>query len=1057
MRAGLRTQPSRRKCRNMELMNFHNILRTHFRLARSLRRRWHALAAFLLLTVALLPPGRPAYAQEPAAPPSPTPQLTISDAPGGAVIQWTTGGAADLAAVNRVLSPRDFQGYSLPIQAIPFRVTGGDGAGTLQIRQLQTADLPPGAVQPNPVDAEPLVVDANTVLQPPPQTPQLPTAPAFILSSGKVGSEWIVVVGFSPVFADNGSVRLATALDAVVVGAVRAPDDAALEAQMGAESAAAAAAQDAATAAPEPVVDPALAAQVESPDIPDAASAPVKLLVSAPGIQRVLRSGLTAAWASVDLRNVRLTFNGAVVPVQSTASEIRFYAAKAGDRWNTASAYLLWIESDPAKRSPQIATRAASAPAAAADAAELEASSTVLDRGIWLDNKLYDSMYPGDDADHYFAAKLVRPIATFTIQQYTADLTDVGRIRPANKLPLAKGRQTYGLTLVRVEAETYSPSFPLRVTVTGGSAAAQAKQATVDFSNVTSKKVTFAFDGTDARNLTLALLPPQPDTPRALLIDSIAYERPVTLNLGGRGAVFAGVAGQKTYRWAGASTVLGAIGLWDVTNPNVPVAITGAVAGGFVDSQAARSYIVAGDGFVQTAGVTAWRPISVSSVPASHAIYVIPNASFAPALQPLVNLRQTQNCTTTAKCVVSVVDVTRIYDGYGFGNISPEAIRLFLRAFFVRLLPAGSPRLMSVVMVGDGTWDPKNYEAKQINPTLMPPYMREHVDSQYGEAPCDRCYGQYLGFNGLCADPHTCDDKDGNATTFSPEVWVGRFPVKSVAELQSFVAKLFGYETATDTNALWRSRVLYIADNYMKGDGPKPVPDNAGDFAAILDRIRALNPLAGSPFNAPRVYYDPFPGAQTPPKYGQPWRYSDPKVAWSRVIASLNDGESIAVYYGHATPWTMARYDLPTAWRFALIENTDADYLFNNKRFFMQLSMTCLTSQFARPADSGMTLDEAFLLRTNGGSIAVWGPAGYGIPYAHDRLLAGYFKKLFAAKGAPTTIGALTDAGYLELSFNALGHYDMLRTFSIMGDPLTRIRVPLTALYPAYLPVTKRH
>lgn len=1010
---------------------------------------WRALAALMLAAIALLPPAQPVYAQDPATGATPQPGFRTIDTPDGIAVQWTTAGASSLEAVQAVLPSQEYQGFTLPMQAITLKIVGGPDAGVLQIRQLQSIELPPGTLAPNPVDAEPLIIDATTSIQPLLEAPQLPTAPAFIASSGTENGEWIVVLALSPVYAENGVPRLATALEAVVSGSVRAATPEEITAQM---SAADAAAPDALYTGPEAVVDPALVAAPDALDNPDVTSSMVKLVVTNPGVQRVALASLTAAngaWTAATLPNARLTFKNTLIPIQIVGSELRFYAASVGDRWNSTDAYILGIESDAAKRSPKLGTRNVTLPVAAADAAEIEATSTAIDRATWIVNKTYEAKYPGQEADFYFAAKLSRK-AGAPAQDFSVDLMAAGR-RPSNQLPLASGKQAFTLNLVRVVAESHGTVVPVAVTVPG----ANAKNADVDFTGVASKQVKFEFSPVSGSTLKLTLR--SGNIAQAVLLDSIAFERAVLLNMASKGAVFAGAAGQTTYRWSSVPKVGGAIVLWDVTNPAAPVALNGAGDGGFVDSQAARSYAVAGDGSTFTPAVKGYNPLGGGGIAPAHLLYIVPDMSYAGALTPLVNLRTSQNCTSTAKCVVTIVDATRIYDRYSGGQIAPEAIRLFLQdAYFAfAAKPIGSPRLLSAVLAGDGTWDPKNIEAKKSNPALIPPYMRDGIDVTYGEVPCDRCYANLIGYNGVrCADPHTCDSQNLPGTTFSPEIWIGRLPAKSVAELQAYVAKLYGYETATD-NAPWRGRTIYVADNYMKGEpGPNPIRDGAGDFAATVDSIWTLNPAKKSSWSASRVYYDPFPGAQNPTTYGQPWRFSDPKGAWQQVISALNEGAGVFVYYGHATPWTMARYDLPTAWRFALIENTDADYLFNDKRFFMQLSMTCLSSQFARPADSGMTLDEQFLLDNNGGSIAAWGPAGYGVPTAHDLLAKGYFRKLYATS-TPQTIGALTSAGFLELSSKNIGHYDMLRTFTLLGDPMTRIRTG-PAVYPTYLPVTRR-
>lgn len=1064
---------------------------------------WHFVAVLILAACAVFPPAIPVYAQDAAAPQNPQPSYTVTNTQEGAAIQWTTAGATSLDALRAALPSDDYHGYTLPMQTIALRVAGGGDSGQLVIRQLQSVDLPADAVAPNPIDDTPLQTDEDTYVRPLIQQPALPTAPAFIASSGMVDGEWVIVVGLSPAYSDNGVLKLATDLEFLVTGTATVTSE---EEREAAVTAAAAASPDAlytetgtvvSASAPDDALAEASALEADNAlSAVDAASAPatVKLVVSAPGLQRVPVSAIAAissAWTKDTLAKARLTLNNVEIPVQIVGSELRFYAPSVGDRWNSTSSYLLAAAADAsglkrvASRTVTPAGAAASeasataasadpapdsapeiAPDAVAGVASIDASdpyATALERGVWSVNREYSSMYPGEELDHYFAARLARTVGTDPAQSFTADLSGAGR-NPANQLPLAKGTQKYGLVLTRVTADSTGTDFPL-VVIAGNAS----QSRSVDFqipdpnkpgesTTVVSLTVSVEFASSNANSLTLMLK--QGAYPRAVLLDTIHYERPVSLALGGKGSVFAGASGQTTYHWSGAPKLDNAITVWDVTDAASPLVISGPSTAGFIDNAAARTYLVAGDGQVQTPAVQAYNPIALSTLTPSHAIYIVHDSSYRSALDPLVALRQSQTCIGTTKCKVLVVDASRIYDRYSGGQVSPEAIRLFLRAAYVNFQtrPTDATTIKSAVLAGDGTWDPKNFENMAVSPTLIPPYMRDGIDISYGEVPCDRCFGNVIGFGGtLCADPHTCDAKDGSATAFNPEIQIGRLPAKSVGELQKLVNKIVAYETATDSNATWRGRVVYVADNYMKldADNPTPVKDPAGDFAANVDAAVALNPYKDSSYSADRVYYDPFPAAQTPPKYGQPWRHSTPVDAWQQVMSALNKGAGVFVYNGHATPWTMGRFDLPQAFRYALIEKTDSPGLANGPRLFMQLSMTCLSAQFARPAQDANTIDEQFLLNWNGGSIASWGPAGYGIPAAHTFLMSGFFKAWFAAK-TPQTVGALTDAGFRSLTLGTSDHYDMLRSYVLLGDPLTRLRHG-ASMYPLYAPVATRN
>jgi hypothetical protein len=354
-----------------------------------------------------------------------------------------------------------------------------------------------------------------------------------------------------------------------------------------------------------------------------------------------------------------------------------------------------------------------------------------------------------------------------------------------------------------------------------------------------------------------------------------------------------------------------------------------------------------------------------------------------------------------------VVDVHAIYDAWSFGQVSPNAIRAFLRyaAATWRRAP------VAVTLVGDGTADPLGY-TKHGDANLLPPYLAM-VDPWVGETACETCYAQL--------------DGDDVLSDSLPDLTLGRLPVKSAAELQALVAKILSYET-TAGGIGWRSQAIFVADNYLDAQG---APDSAGDFAGLADVGAALLPAG---METRRLYYDP-----SPSRPAEPWREPNAAVAHKRTTELLNAGAGLVTYVGHSHQWQWAMTD-PTGEPSYLFGLYDADDLTNAGRSFVLLEMTCLTAAFQTPAYSATTIDERLLLAP-GGAIAVWGPTGLGVAHGHDALQRGFQNALWAAPPMTARIGALTAAGYLDLFTNSGCCQDALRTFALLGDPLTAARV----------------
>lgn len=74
--------------------------------------------------------------------------------------------------------------------------------------------------------------------------------------------------------------------------------------------------------------------------------------------------------------------------------------------------------------------------------------------------------------------------------------------------------------------------------------------------------------------------------------------------------------------------------------------------------------------------------------------------------------------------------------------------------------------------------------------------------------------------------------------------------------------------------------------------------------------------------------------------------------------------------------------------------------------------------------------------------------------YSHTWLQAGFHARLWTQPGRAQRLGDLVEAGYLRL-FAEGGHcQDALRSYALLGDPLTRARV--FAAQQVYLPAGRR-
>ena len=456
--------------------------------------------------------------------------------------------------------------------------------------------------------------------------------------------------------------------------------------------------------------------------------------------------------------------------------------------------------------------------------------------------------------------------------------------------------------------------------------------------------------------------------------------------------------------------------------------------------------------------VAAHAAVNFGDVLAANAIYIGP-ARFQEELQPLLALRTQQGYTPR------FVDAQAIFDVYGDGYSSAPAIRNFLRD---RSDWQNPNRTISVVLVGDGTYDPFNYKNTAFGSDVthpIPPYML-NVDIYINEAPCESCFAQLNGDNPITGDDEKALNPKSNV--FIPDVWLGRFPVRNEAELTAMVAKIVAYESTT-AEAGWATTQLFLADNYITSINAQNqvTIDRAGDFAKYSDEVIQLFGYGAA---AQRVYYDHSPDRQvdlsstagsllntTVRTAAEPWRISSIPATNQKAISAINAGVGLMVYNGHSNHWNYAaledRSGTPAG---QLMSIADVPSLTNGGKLFVGLSMTCLTSQFAAPAISG-TLDELFVRSANGGAVATWGPSGLSVAHGHDYLQKGFISQLRNSPPNSQRMGDLVEAGYNNLLTSPLkGSLDALKTFIVLGDPLTQVRTNVGFDRGLFMPVTQK-
>lgn len=458
--------------------------------------------------------------------------------------------------------------------------------------------------------------------------------------------------------------------------------------------------------------------------------------------------------------------------------------------------------------------------------------------------------------------------------------------------------------------------------------------------------------------------------------------------------------GARAYRVALAAP--GPYRAYDITDPLRPVRLTGfrvdgsTITLGDPGDMPRRYFVVAESGIRAPDRIRPREDVwgfhtTGGAIGADYLIITHP--AFAGALGPLIDLRRSQGLTVT------VANVLGVYDTYGDGRPDPEAIRRFIADMYAH----GNPRPSFVLLVGDGSFDPRQYRSTSP-PTWIPPYLAD-VEPYSSETAADNRY--------------VCVDGDDNI----PDLLLGRLPVGSAEEARAMVEKIVRYETAPLPGG-WNANVVLVADDQ----------DAAGDFRALSDAAAAY---VTAPFTTTRRYCSGTePGESDCPD-------ADAEAIRSALPSDWNRGALLIQYAGHASwqQWAVERFfhldDLPA--------------LFNSRRLPVVAEMTCFTGAFHRPE---ATLDEDLLLLPDSGAVAAWGPTGLGVGAGHRRLSEGFFRAVFS--DTVGTVGEAALAGKLNLLGAAQGQ-EMMDTYNLLGDPALRFQrtiVPWAAHL--FLPLVSR-
>jgi hypothetical protein len=329
---------------------------------------------------------------------------------------------------------------------------------------------------------------------------------------------------------------------------------------------------------------------------------------------------------------------------------------------------------------------------------------------------------------------------------------------------------------------------------------------------------------------------------------------------------------------------------------------------------------------------------------------------------------------------VMAVPVSDIYDEFNDGLPDPQAIKDFLTYAYENYT---QPRPAYVALVGDANDDYLNSLGHGIN------YVPSHLfyTELLGATSTDNWFVSVSGDDQL------------------PDMYLGRIPVRTQAELNAVVNKLTRYPQAPLDG--WQRNVLFVTDDNDKAG------ENFDEDAEALIEEHFVD------YTPKRLYLSQYPGMGA----------EQGAAAKPDLIQELNTGSLMTNYIGHGATsnWAGER----------LFESSDVASLNNADKLTFVVALNCLNGWFSyyEPhLGNNDSLAEAFLKADNKGAIAVFAPTGLGYTFEHQRLADELFKRLF--QNQETELGPLTTAA--KISARITG--DSVETFTLFGDPSLRLR-----------------
>ena len=439
--------------------------------------------------------------------------------------------------------------------------------------------------------------------------------------------------------------------------------------------------------------------------------------------------------------------------------------------------------------------------------------------------------------------------------------------------------------------------------------------------------------------------------------------------------------------------------IFDVTDPAVTFEVLANFAEGQLkfksNSELTREYVAFNPGgtipSAELVGTVANQNLHASEL---SEMIIVSNPSLLKVANELADYHRVSDQMT-----VQVLTPEVIYNEFSGGLPDPSAFRNYFRMCYDRGKQTGKNTLKYVLLMGDGSFDNRNIQKKNLN--MLPTFQSENSLIETESFVTD----DFFVF---------LDENEGGSYG-TVDLGIGRIPARTIAEAEIVLDKIMTYQTK-ESMGNWRNIVTFIADDGNTADGYTTIhTDQAESLARFVNKTHPA-------FFTERIYLDTYKRILT--AGGE--KYPDVNVA---IDNRIKRGTLVMNYTGHGNERGLADE--------SIIDIAGIKSWNNYNRLPIFVTATC---SFSRFDENETSAGEYVLFNPVGGGVGLFSTTRLVYSGANFVLNSKFFKYIFEKDQQGNNL-RLGDVMRLAKASANTGINQL--NFTLLADPALRLANPI--------------